>query len=275
MSSVTFLRSNLLMRAISAAVLAPAFLALVWEGGIAYGSVILLCMLWAGYEWLLMTNPAGQKGVWVTVLFALALSWGLALQVGVTLALIACLAVTLVLMGAFRLFRVRKPVLVSLSVAYLGAAGLGMIALRQIEGPGFGLSLFLCATVWLTDTGAYALGKLVRGARLAPGISPGKTWAGFAGGLLAALLAGLLADAIFKPADTVRVMLTAAFLSLAAQCGDLFESWVKRQAGVKHSGELIPGHGGLLDRIDGLLMAVLLFWTALWVDGFNLAWWIE
>jgi phosphatidate cytidylyltransferase len=110
--------------------------------------------------------------------------------------------------------------------------------------------LFLVMTVWGSDIGAYALGRIVGGRRLAPSISPGKTWSGAVGGLVCAMLVGL-ATAGFSP----RAMAVAAGLSLAAQAGDLLESAVKRYAGVKDSGTLIPGHGGLLDRLDGILAA--------------------
>ena len=110
--------------------------------------------------------------------------------------------------------------------------------------------LFLVTTVWGSDIGAYALGRLLGGRRLAPAISPGKTWSGAAGGLVCAMLVGL-AVAGFSP----RAMAVAAGLSLVAQAGDLLESAVKRYAGVKDSGTLIPGHGGLLDRLDGILAA--------------------
>ncbi|HVY12864.1 MAG TPA: phosphatidate cytidylyltransferase, partial [Alphaproteobacteria bacterium] len=235
-------------------------------------SLMLLGVLWAGYEWLAMINPRGQKAVWVPVLFSLAFSWGVALQEGTATALIVCLCISLVLMVLFRLFRVEKPVLLSMGVSYLGSAMLGLMALRA-DTAGFSLTVFICAVVWFTDTGAYFLGRTLRGARLAPDISPAKTWAGFIGGLLASLLTAATAIAIFHPLKPLLVLGIAVFLSLAAQCGDLFESWVKRQAGVKHSGDLIPGHGGLLDRVDGLMMAVVLFWAIQWAVGYDLTWW--
>src|SRR5262249_50800718 len=108
---------------------------------------------------------------------------------------------------------------------------------------------------------------------MAPDISPSKTWAGFAGGIAGALFAGALVIALFHPTKTLPVLGIAVFLSLASQCGDLFESWVKRQAGVKNSSDLIPGHGGLLDRVDGLIMGILLFWVMLWVNNNDLSWW--
>ncbi|MBI3419230.1 MAG: phosphatidate cytidylyltransferase [Proteobacteria bacterium] len=268
------LKSNLLLRFLSAAILAPAFYFIVEAGDLAFASLMLLGALWAGYEWLMMVNPRGQKAVWVPVLFSLALSWGVALQTDIPTSVILCLSVSLVLMVLFRIFKVQKPVLLSMSVSYIGSAMLGLLAMRQIGPAGFSLTVFVCAAVWLTDTGAYFCGRILRGVRLAPDISPSKTWAGFIGGIGAALLTAGLFIALFHPHKPYGVLAVAGFLSLSAQCGDLFESWVKRQAGVKDSGELIPGHGGLLDRIDGLIMAVLLFWAALWATHNDLSWWV-
>jgi phosphatidate cytidylyltransferase len=271
-----FGKSNLALRLLTAAILVPAYYVVAKIGGMPYASFVMLGIMWAGYEWLAMVNPEGRKSVWVPVLFTLALTWGIAIHSddGRSVALTLCLVSSLLLMAAFRTMKVKKPVLLSMAVSYLGASMLGMIALREL-GPkiGFDLTFFLCSTVWLTDTGAYFCGKTLRGARLAPDISPSKTWAGFFGGLIGGQAAVLLNFLLFKPADLGIVSVMACFLSLAAQCGDLFESWVKRQAGVKNSGAVIPGHGGLLDRIDALIMATILFWVALWAMNYDLSWW--
>lgn len=264
---------NLITRMASAALLVPAFLLILWHGGLAFQSLMLLGCLWAGYEWLAMLNPAAQKRVWVFVLFALTLTWGLAFQAGLTQALLFCLITALVLMAAFRLARINKPVLLSMGVSYLGSAMLALLTLRQLGG--FSLVAFLCAVVWTTDTSAYFAGRMIKGARLAPDISPSKTWAGFAGGMVGALLAAWFCALLFNIPQPATAMIIGMGLGMATHCGDLFESWVKRQAAVKDSGVIIPGHGGLLDRVDGLIMAVLMFTVGLWASGFNLSWWIS
>lgn len=263
--------SNLAIRLLSAAILVPLFLFILWRGEFGFYSVMLLCCLWGGYEWLAMINRPPQKTVWVVVLFLLALSWGIALHWDANIALLFCLVSSLLLMLGFRLFDVKRPVLLSLAVAYLGAAMLAFLFLRQIGG--YSLTAFVCASVWLTDTGAYFAGRAIKGLRMAPDISPSKTWAGFVGGLLAAMLMAGFCAWLFSAHKPLVVIGVGALLSLAAQMGDLFESWLKREAGVKDSGDVIPGHGGLLDRIDGLLMAMLIFVTGLWASGFNLTWW--
>ena len=109
--------------------------------------------------------------------------------------------------------------------------------------------------VWTTDIGAFFAGRLIGGAKLAPTISPGKTWAGLVGGICAAALVGML-FAISSGMPTVgKLFWLSAATAIVAQCGDLLESYIKRQCGVKDSGTLIPGHGGILDRVDGFVTA--------------------
>jgi len=126
--------------------------------------------------------------------------------------------------------------------------------LAWLRTGGWGNVLFVLLVVWATDIGAYLIGRFGGGPRLAPRISPGKTWSGAAGGLASALAVGL-GTALFSQAPLAGALFVAAGFSVAAQAGDLLESGMKRHFGVKDSGRLIPGHGGLLDRLDGLLAA--------------------
>jgi phosphatidate cytidylyltransferase len=141
-------------------------------------------------------------------------------------------------------------------LAYIALAGASLLWLRDDPHAGRADVLFLLLTVWAGDIGAYLAGRWFGGPRLAPHISPGKTWSGALGGLLAAIAAGLLvAHLVSVGADTWRAALVAAILGIVAQAGDLLESFVKRRLEVKDSGHLIPGHGGLFDRLDGVLAA--------------------
>ena len=142
----------------------------------------------------------------------------------------------------------------ALGVVYAGLALVSLVWLRRAPATGLGVTALLLAAVWATDIGAYLAGRWVGGKRLAPAISPGKTWAGAVGGVLASVAVGLL---LARPAGFVASQAAplALLLSVAAQAGDLLESAVKRRCGVKDSGRLIPGHGGLLDRVDGILAA--------------------
>ena len=136
---------------------------------------------------------------------------------------------------------------------YIGLALVRLVWLRHRPG-GLGATALLLGAVWATDIGAYLAGRFVGGRRLAPSISPGKTWSGAVGGLGAALLAGVWLGRL-AGLPPGRAAGLAALLSIAAQAGDLLESAAKRRCGVKDSGRLIPGHGGLLDRVDGILAA--------------------
>jgi phosphatidate cytidylyltransferase len=144
-----------------------------------------------------------------------------------------------------------------LGLLYMSGSGAALIALRYLYG--FQIVLFLFVCVWATDIGAFLAGRLIGGPKLWPAISPKKTWAGVFGGMAFAALFGYgVARGLGETQLRLAVRLGLA-LSVAAQLGDLFESYVKRRSGVKDSGQLIPGHGGVLDRIDGLLLASLVF----------------
>lgn len=137
-----------------------------------------------------------------------------------------------------------------LGIAYVLFPIGGMLVLRH--GPhGFGLALWTLAIVWATDIGAYFSGRYFGGPKLAPSISPAKTWSGLVGGAVAAGVIGpVVASLTHLP---IVCFVLGAPLGLLAQAGDLFESWLKRIAGVKDSGTMIPGHGGVLDRLDGVV----------------------
>lgn len=144
--------------------------------------------------------------------------------------------------------------------------GLGVTAVYMIrETLGFQGALWLMATVWATDTGAYAAGRTIGGPKIAPWISPSKTWAGLFGGMISA---GLVSWLIGRWIDSDSgLFLLGAPMALLAQAGDFFESWMKRRAGVKDSSALIPGHGGVLDRLDGLLPVAIIIGAIVWFGG--------
>ena len=160
-----------------------------------------------------------------------------------------------------------------------GVAGAGLIVLagatlawlRRTPDTGAANTLFLLGAVWASDIGAFAAGRILGGPRLAPAVSPSKTWAGAAGGLLAAAVIGA-AVAWAADGSGAAGTATALALAVAAQAGDLLESAVKRRLGVKDSGRLIPGHGGLLDRLDGLIAAAPVAAGLVMVSAEGLVW---
>lgn len=151
----------------------------------------------------------------------------------------------------------------ALGLAYTGAASIALLFLRE-QPHGFGLALWTLGLVWATDIGAYFAGRTIGGPKLAPAISPNKTWAGLIGGVVAAAVIGALVAYLAQLPQTA--FFVAAPLAVVAQGGDLLESWMKRRAGVKDSGKLLPGHGGVLDRLDGAL-PVLIIVAALIANG--------
>jgi len=129
-----------------------------------------------------------------------------------------------------------------------------MVALAyMLQNYGFVCTIWLIGTVWAMDTGAYAFGKTIGGPKLCPKISPKKTWAGLIGGMATAAVWGFACAKLDGLQNFGFVMIVSAVLAAVSQGGDLFESWIKRYLGVKDSGNLIPGHGGIFDRTDALL----------------------
>lgn len=147
---------------------------------------------------------------------------------------------------------------------YIALPILGLLLLRSSPN-GFALTLWTLAIVWATDIGAYFAGRAIGGPKLAPAISPAKTWAGLLGGVLLALVVGAALTSRFGLPSACLWL--GAPLAILSQIGDLFESWLKRRAGVKDSGNILPGHGGVLDRLDGVVPVAsvmgLLLWTGL------------
>ena len=138
----------------------------------------------------------------------------------------------------------------AMGIPYVALPALAVLWLRELPG-GLPIAFWTLATVWATDIGAYFAGRSIGGPKLMPRVSPNKTWAGLIGGMAAALLVGLIFnDRLGVP---IELVLTAPILAVIAQAGDLYESMIKRRAGVKDSGTLLPGHGGVLDRLDGLV----------------------
>lgn len=234
--------SDFYTRAISALVLAPVAIFCVWYGGIAWNLLLLVAMAGLGWEW---GKLAGLKHPW-QLGAALALVWAAEVWGGPIAGLLAVPVLWLAARLVFGRFS-------GLGVPYAGLGGIALIWLRQLPA-GLEDTVFLVIVVWGTDIGAYLAGRLLGGPKLAPRISPGKTWAGSIGGLLIAAAAGAALAAALHGA-ALPAFAAGALLSFCAQAGDLLESAIKRKLGVKDSGRTIPGHGGLFDRLDGFLAA--------------------
>lgn len=180
---------------------------------------------------------------------------------GYAFAVLVAAAATAVFYEWTRISRAWGPLWYLLGLVYALAAALALLWIREHADPtlpngGLVLTFWVFIVVWATDIGAYFAGRAIGGPKLAPSISPGKTWAGLYGGVVAAAIIGGL-WVLFSGLPFVLLLLAPLF-AVAAQGGDLFESWMKRRAGLKDSGHLLPGHGGVFDRLDGLLPVALL-----------------
>jgi phosphatidate cytidylyltransferase len=259
---------DLRKRVVSAAILAPLALVAIWFGATAWTVLITVVTLGLACEWVQLCGfrVAAMPGIAVplAVLVAGAAAVDEHERAALLLLLAGSLAAWLIAHAHARRTggssrsraEVRRPVSLAAGIGYVGLACIAMIWLRHDGDVGRWNVLFLVLVVWATDVGAYLSGRLIGGPRLAPSISPSKTWAGALGGLAMAIVFGsLVAHGMGGHAGVWRVALVAAALGAVAQSGDLLESLIKRRFGVKDSGRVIPGHGGLLDRLDGVLAA--------------------
>ena len=247
---------------ISAVVALPPTLAAIhfgspfFDGLVALGCAILI------WEW---GRLCGRKAISTEVATAVFCSVGaiLGAAIGRYDLAFSVLAAGVVLAGGAALVSFRGEAVsdgdraragagwISFGLLYVGIPTIALIWLRDVVGRDMVFWLF--ALVWATDTGAYAFGRLIGGPKLMPRVSPKKTWAGLIGGIICSSAIGAaFSFGLGKSAIWPLIIISGA-LAVVAQSGDLFESWVKRRFGVKDAGSIMPGHGGLLDRVDGLL----------------------
>ena len=240
---------DLRKRVLSAALLAPVALFCVWLGAEAWTALMAAAAIGLGMEWSVLCGLLPWRMPGLSVPLALVLAGAASVLDHERVALI------LLAIGALAVWRIAARRSLAAGVLYVGIPVTALVWLRGSDWVGRADVLFLVFVVWASDIGAYAFGRAFGGPKLAPAISPGKTWSGAAGGLLAAMLVGEAVAATLSPSAIGRAASIACALGIASQAGDLLESWVKRRFNVKDSGRLIPGHGGLLDRLDGLLAA--------------------
>jgi len=249
---------DLRKRALSALVLGPAAIACIWLGAEAFAGMLAIGVALLAWEWVHMCGRRIRVLPGMAVPLAVFAAGALAVGDQVRLALVVLLigfAVTW--WFAHHVAELTQPAYkLALGVLYIGVAGIALIELRHDTEAGRANVLFLFLVVWASDIGAYMAGRAFGGPKLWPAVSPNKTWSGAAGGLLAAILVALACAWSFDAtARFVPVVVAAVMLGVASQAGDLLESAIKRHFDVKDSSHLIPGHGGLLDRMDGLLAA--------------------
>lgn len=249
--------SNFRQRILSALVLGPLVLAAVYFGRPWLELVVAAAVAILVWEWtrLCQEGRFGMSGV-ILLFAALAFLTVASGWSNRTAVIGTALAGGAAAFGGPLLAGGRSPGFMLLGFGYIAIPCAALLWLRARPETGLDLVVLTMLATWAADSGAYLVGRAVGGPRLAPRISPKKTWSGFIGGLVVAAAVGGV-YAIVRGGDPVAVAAVAMILGFFAAAGDLLESWVKRVFGAKDAGNLLPGHGGLLDRVDGLLLAAV------------------
>jgi phosphatidate cytidylyltransferase len=241
------------MRVVAALVLAPLAIAAAYAGGWFWSALATVTAIGLYVEWLTVVGASTPAMIAVGIAVLCGAGWLEVAGIG------AAYVFGLVVLGAAAttFLASERRGWATLGLAYALAALVGSIAVRIDHAFGFVALMFVLLVVWVTDIGGYFAGRGIGGPKLWPRVSPKKTWAGAVGGFVASLAvaAGFARLGLGK---TLPILAVGAALSIASQLGDLFESAVKRRFGVKDSSHIIPGHGGLMDRLDGFVAAIVM-----------------
>lgn len=253
--------SDLKIRALSALVLAPIVLGAVWLGDLPFLLMIAVAIILMACEWARLTCAPN----WYTEGCILAVSGVAAAQLivqsgetsGVLQISLVCVTILagMSLIGFMGWVRGEQLRWRLLGVPYISLGPASLVWLRGQENVGLTLILWLLLVIWAMDIGAYFAGRAIGGPKLAPRVSPNKTWAGLIGGMTSAAIVGGAVASVSGFQPVLLLAVVSALLGAWSQAGDIAESYVKRHFGVKDMSNLIPGHGGILDRLDGLLFA--------------------
>ena len=262
--------SNLQLRIVSALVLGAVAALAAWYGGAPFRVLAALAGLLIYWEWQSITGY-DKYGV-------LELAAPASVVAAMFLVLLDFSPLQSIIPSIFAVFfaiaacvRRNVPYWLPFGVPYAVLPVLALVALRSDTAEGLATIVFLFVIVWATDIFAYFAGRQVGGPKLAPLISPNKTWSGAIGGAAAAVGAGTLTAYFYGQQNLIFFAAVALALSLASQTGDLFESYVKRRFNVKDSGVIIPGHGGVMDRVDGLVAAALALYLICAAMGYSVS----
>ncbi|KAI94062.1 phosphatidate cytidylyltransferase [Rhodomicrobium udaipurense JA643] len=252
------LSSELVLRINSALVMVVLTLALTYAGTTTFAGLILFAAALMSWEWGRVVRGSNIDRIFVIQTVAI-IAAGYATLIGERV-----LAIALIVLATWLVFRLHKnseltsdPWWSAAGVYYAGFPAIALIAIRQDPDYGFHAIIYLFLVVWSADTGAFFVGRFLGGPKLAPSISPNKTWSGFIGGAATAGLAGVLFALWFEHTSVEIMAGLSVLLAIVSMGGDLGESFIKRAFGVKNSSGLIPGHGGVLDRLDGLVFAAM------------------
>lgn len=262
--------------------MAPMALGCVWLGGLWFTCLVAVASALMAWEWGKLVGSIRTRGdgIWFAASAAAAVIAGGAPPVSAFGdGLLAAWPGVVLILASILLRRQLAPRRDPLpgwacgGLLWIVLPCIGFVRLR-LGAEGLAVCLWLLALTWAVDSGAYAAGRMIGGARLVPRISPNKTWAGLIGGIVAATVVGLIAGLIAAPAGVWwRLAALSGVLAIVEQMGDLAESYAKRRFGAKDSGSLIPGHGGLLDRLDGMLAVVAVVVLVSLLEGGSVVTW--
>lgn len=272
---MTDANKNLVVRIVSALVLLPVILVLLWWGPLSAAILAGLGAAALAFEFYTIAFKRIDPALAVGMLAAAALPVGYVLAPE-RFAGFALVGLGALVIAGFAWYLVRGPLpeapsRVSFLLAGVLYCGLLLTPLGDLRmrADGLGWIVLALAVTWMNDTGGYAAGRALGKHKLYPAVSPGKTWEGFVGGAVASVGGAFIVKLVFMPSLTAAdCLLVALPCSVLGPIGDLSESMLKRAYGVKDSGKLIPGHGGLLDRVDALLFNLPYVWLyATWLKG--------
>ena len=266
-------RAGLATRLAAAAVLAPVAIAVDWIGGTPWIAAVTVVAAVALWEWARMVDGGQLSSAAGAVIAAsVAVPVGLIWDPRIGGAIVAICGGAALVVGS----ATRNPLhglWMAAGAIYIGAAALALAWLRIGTNSGLGAVLWLLLSVWASDALAYTAGRMIGGPRLAPRISPNKTWAGLGGAMLGAAIVSFLFGFFWNEGPGPMLMAIAGLvIGLVGQGGDLLESFAKRRFGTKDSSALIPGHGGVLDRVDALMAVTLVATFAYFLNGQEWSW---
>jgi phosphatidate cytidylyltransferase len=264
---------SLRLRTLSALVLAPIAIAAAWLGWPWLPIMTATAAAVMAWEWVRLCRAGRIDGSGAVLIGAVVGAIAAAATAGVAAAIAVSLAGAAIVFWMARGEPGGEARWLALGALWVALPCVLLLWLAQMDGAGRITVLWIFAVVWSTDIGAYAIGRQVGGPRLAPQWSPGKTWAGLIGGAGCAALAGWGTARILGIPAVLPLVLVSAGLAIVEQFGDLAESVAKRRFGVKDSSGLIPGHGGLLDRLDGLLAVIPAVALLALIDGGSVLTW--
>lgn len=286
--------SNLQKRTLSAAVLLPVAIVAIVFGTPWFNILIAVFAVAMAWEWTSVVATVRSLGETRPVPAPSARGWGIIAGISAATAVLAVWRASagqpippdwlfdgawlVILLGVIVVAIValvadrQRAVWYGVGIPYVAVPPVALVLLRD-DPEGLATIVWMLALVVAADTGGYLVGRTVGGPKLAPRISPNKTWSGLGGAVAGAALVGLLTAFILNHTNVLLLTLISAVIGLLEQGGDLVESAFKRHFGVKDTSQIIPGHGGVLDRVDGLLaVAVAVLVINLWAGGSVLAW---